>query len=399
MAPCRSPARSPTTLRRSTPGTASGSSAAASIRRPAPDGNRPALNHARRQAPPRGSESEAAAGSAWPGTRGRCRACRSRSRRSAGSCGSSSWRQEPSSWSRNTAATWSHQVAYHAAYDGSPVAACSAAAVAVASAATQCIRSRTTGSALPVHGVDEAVRTVDRPALADRGVEQGHARRRAATPGPRARVRHAGAAPAGPTPASDRSSRRTGRNGCAGCRCCSPAAGSTCSSKCSGMPPVVAGGRARAPPGSTIRSARSAAPVAGHVGGGEQRLDGVHVGVHAAVARPGSMNDSSHSSTTIPCSSSQKRVEQHLERLVEQLAAAGAAGARSRSRPPAPRTRARRPSSRVTRARRRRPRRTSRRGCGRGTARAARRRRGRPARRHPAGPAGGRARTRASSGR
>ena len=153
----------------------------------------------------------------------------------------------------------------------------------------------------------------------------GRRRPRAASRVPHSRVRRAGAAPAGPTPASGRWwRRRAGTGARAGRRCTrtaasrsrrsAPGSATGCDAACSWMTRVV------------IRSARSAERgVVEHVSGREQRLDGVHVGVHAAIGverRPRLvplLDD--HPELVVP-----EVVEQHGQSLVEQLAGARSVG-------------------------------------------------------------------------
>ena len=183
---------------------------------------------------------------------------------------------------RRCAAT---RCSYQSAYDESPVASCRAAAVAVASAATQCIRSRTTGRPGPVDGVDEPVGAVDGPALADRGVEQGP------TASASSHVGSSGAEAGTQVQGQPGPLEPVADGGAVGAErvrglvdVVLEQRASTSASKCSGIRQWCAGARS-----CTTRVSDPQRPVAQggvveHVGGREQRLDGVHVGVHAAVA-------------------------------------------------------------------------------------------------------------------
>ena len=105
------------------------------------------------------------------------------------------------------------------------------------------------GRAGPVDGVDEPVRAVDGPALADGRVEQrpGVVEQPAGRGG--AQARRAGAAPAGPTRASARSSRRRAGTGGPARRRCSPACGRPGRVEVLRDPPLRCRGRGRARPG------------------------------------------------------------------------------------------------------------------------------------------------------
>ena len=122
-------------------------------------------------------------------------------------------------------------------------------------------------------------------------------------------------------------------------RRCSPAAASTAASKCSGSRHSLAGARS-CTTRVEIRSARSSRPVTGHVGRREERLDGVHVGVHAAVAVEGRQR-------LVPllddhAGSSSQKWSSSTPRASSSSSAPPGRPARSRWRRPAPRTRARR---------------------------------------------------------
>ena len=229
----------------------------------------------------------AAAGSAWPGSawyvsglpsqveaagpvgRGRARGARSRAR----GRGSSS-------------AMWSHQVSYQPAYD------------VLAGRAVQGGRGRgglggdpvhplaDDGVAVPVDGVDEPVARRRPPS--PRGPTASNsdcASRRAAS---RARRRpergpQVQGQPGPLQPVADGRAVRAERVRRARRRC-TRAAGSTWRRSARGSASRWPR-RGRARPASTIRSARSRSEASSeHVGGREQRLDRVHVGVDAAVA-------------------------------------------------------------------------------------------------------------------
>ena len=119
---------------------------------------------------------------------------------------------------------------------------------------------------VPVDGVDEPVRTVDGPALADGGVEQRRARRRAASPGQR-RPR-----PARRCRASRAHSSQCpmvapyGRNGCAGSSTLYSSCGVHVASKCSGIRHSLARAEVVHDPGR-----RSAAPARAGASSGRRR--------------------------------------------------------------------------------------------------------------------------------
>ena len=136
----------------------------------------------------------------------------------------------------------------------------------------------------------------------------------------------AGATRAATTRASGRSSRRRAGTGARGRRRCTPTAGTT-RVEVLRDPPGVRGGEVAHDPAGDPGGLLTQRRVAEHVRGRQQCLDGVHVGVDAAVPverRPGLVPLlDEHPVGVVP-----EAGEQHLEGLLEQLAAAGSIGRR-----------------------------------------------------------------------